>query len=755
MKNTGGESLLTTLRVTLILLSFALYGAAVLMQGEYLDADWAGENTRVLPAAISFAAYGAPLGMLDENVKGAYLSESTFPARLEKVAPGNAHDIPRGHLSVVGLGAGYTVFASLAMKFFGVTTNALPLGLLSLLAISTVVFVFRFRDNWAFVVPVQFLSLTFMLITLHGADVFNSPQVGGAHYVAMLVALPTTYIIFELLDTLSGAAIGNLRFVPFAIQASLLAIAIEVRESGIYSLLAILLATFVGFRMSRTVDHKIRKLFCVYGTLAAMFVVVHASLLTALPAEYRQPERLFTGNVWHRIFNSLAVNPAWPYDEHLRQMFPCTNAFPGGLSQQSILDYASWCAWWASQPDAHPTPEQAIDVGSFDFYKPKYEEVVRHAFFRVVAAYPKQVFETFTYYKSLMVVDTLRSALTIRWSRPRLIVPVIPFLLAQFAVFMALIVLGPYGRRQIVAPIGSVMLGMFILSLLPAYAAYSILETSTDTIMFMYCCLATLLAIALNALWNTSVVAAGTIWSLRLSVNQWKTKMCGVVGVVIVLTTGEAVGYFVNGPKGDLVVHSATYGANCGAPPGNATQDVKDACEGTHTCQYYVDMNIIGDAVQGCAKDFSVEYACGAKSAARATQLAGEASGKTINLTCELSDPRNAPAVAVGDPEVTVVNASYGLNCRDSLVPMGFAKWTNPGNVTDPVKHACDGRVQCSYLVEASKIGDPANNCSKDFSVEYICTRAGIKAESNQTNIAHLPGEADGKTVNLMCGRQQ
>jgi peptidoglycan/LPS O-acetylase OafA/YrhL len=96
-------------------------------------------------------------------------------------------------------------------------------------------------------------------------------------------------------------------------------------------------------------------------------------------------------------------------------------------------------------------------------------------------------------------------------------------------------------------------------------------------------------------------------------------------------------------------------------------------------------------------------------------------------------------------PEISVLIASYGLNCRDFPVPANFPKLTTPGNVTASVKQACDGRVQCNYIVDAFELGDPANGCSKDFSAEYFCTRL------QETKTAFLPAEANGRSIVLTC----
>jgi hypothetical protein len=99
--------------------------------------------------------------------------------------------------------------------------------------------------------------------------------------------------------------------------------------------------------------------------------------------------------------------------------------------------------------------------------------------------------------------------------------------------------------------------------------------------------------------------------------------------------------------------------------------------------------------------------------------------------------------------EISVVTASYGLNCRDFPVPPPFPKSTTPGNVTAPLKQACDGTPQCDYVIDAAKIGDPANSCGKDFRIEYLCT--GSAAATVQPRTEFVPAEANGKSVTLTC----
>jgi peptidoglycan/LPS O-acetylase OafA/YrhL len=103
-------------------------------------------------------------------------------------------------------------------------------------------------------------------------------------------------------------------------------------------------------------------------------------------------------------------------------------------------------------------------------------------------------------------------------------------------------------------------------------------------------------------------------------------------------------------------------------------------------------------------------------------------------------------------PEISIVSATYGLNCRDFSVPAEFPKSTTPGNVTRALKQDCDGRAQCNYVVDVSRIGDPANGCGKDFSVEYFCiTARKAKVESRQTRTEFISAEANGKIATLTC----
>ncbi len=77
---------------------------------------------------------------------------------------------------------------------------------------------------------------------------------------------------------------------------------------------------------------------------------------------------------------------------------------------------------------------------------------------------------------------------------------------------------------------------------------------------------------------------------------------------------------------GSIRIIAATYGRNCGAPYGNATDHLAEICEGRPTCEYIIDFSAIGDPARGCAKDYFAEWECG-RDYERGTMSAGPEAG--------------------------------------------------------------------------------------------------------------------------------
>jgi hypothetical protein len=84
-------------------------------------------------------------------------------------------------------------------------------------------------------------------------------------------------------------------------------------------------------------------------------------------------------------------------------------------------------------------------------------------------------------------------------------------------------------------------------------------------------------------------------------------------------------------------VVAGTYGRNCGAVYGNATDHLASICDGRPACEYIVDVNALGDPARECAKDFVAEWRCG-NSQERATVVASPeaGAGKRLLLRCPI-----------------------------------------------------------------------------------------------------------------------
>jgi hypothetical protein len=86
-------------------------------------------------------------------------------------------------------------------------------------------------------------------------------------------------------------------------------------------------------------------------------------------------------------------------------------------------------------------------------------------------------------------------------------------------------------------------------------------------------------------------------------------------------------------------------------------------------------------------------------------------------------------------PSLQIRTTTYGGNCGAPA-----------GNATRDVALICNGRQNCSYLVDVERLSDPAPRCAKNVVVEYSCA-------PNVTVLRQeLPAEAGFKSVlQLAC----
>jgi hypothetical protein len=84
-----------------------------------------------------------------------------------------------------------------------------------------------------------------------------------------------------------------------------------------------------------------------------------------------------------------------------------------------------------------------------------------------------------------------------------------------------------------------------------------------------------------------------------------------------------------------IVVESATYGGNCGAPANNQLGNLWANCAGKQTCLYRIEAAWIGDPAVGCAKTYEATYYCPGTDQRRSVWVPGEAGfGSVAALSC-------------------------------------------------------------------------------------------------------------------------
>ena len=493
-------------RLALAILAFLIYGFGVLSLHPERHSRWLVEADFSLAAAVSYSVYGTPLGMANANVFKIFLNISRQEGddRIsvqEAMARTTAGDLPAGDVlktSTDGNGAGYPIFASLAMRLFGPHLSALIYSFLLMMGISTLLFIYRFRDDRLFMVPLQFFALTLMLLSPLASNTWPVDQapIGGLRYFSVAGILPALHIFFEVTDRSQPAAkavISN--FILLGLQVFIFAFVMFARGSVGYLLAPILLGVLFGIWSNRRSPVRLREIIGKIGfTMVAGIAFI--SIITTTVPDYEKTGRLF-GTVWHRAFLSFGLHPDWPFG-NLRQVYDCADVVPGGL-QSGPHDQNAHCVFWSTYPPA-VTHELTDNEISRRLLGGDYEKELRSASFNVALSYPRQVVELYVYYKSAMILWALRDAIDFELSAQTKWVLALAAL--QFVVFVLFVGWGAYrGSSEITPRAAGIMPALFVFSLLPLYVAYSYLHTSVDTVFFMYANA----AIALGVLVQTTI----------------------------------------------------------------------------------------------------------------------------------------------------------------------------------------------------------------------------------------------------------
>jgi len=84
---------------------------------------------------------------------------------------------------------------------------------------------------------------------------------------------------------------------------------------------------------------------------------------------------------------------------------------------------------------------------------------------------------------------------------------------------------------------------------------------------------------------------------------------------------------------------------------------------------------------------------------------------------------------------IRVLTGTYGANCGQG-----------EGNKTTHLGDACNGKTECSYVIDYRVIGDPADGCAKNYIAKWVCGN-DPRVRSEEVR----PEAGRGSTVTLSC----
>ena len=401
----------TSIRIGLAIGSFIIYAAAVMVLREHRYSQYGAEQFE-LAAAVSNLVYGAPIGTIYSGLLQPFVYKpGPVQQTLEETARGGSETGPLLMAVPDGNGIGYTIVATLAMRLFGLHLSSLTLALITIMGLSTFLFLLRYQDDRVFVVVLYFFALTIMLFTplVTNERFANGAPVGGIRYFSLLGIMPAMHIFWEIVGSAkSDSEASPGKFILLGVQVLVLAVVILVRGSALYLLGALMVAYFATLGECRGDPAVVRNLLRKGALVAVLSSVVVASFYLSVPQAYKESGRT-TGLVWHRVLVSLGANPAWPFG-NLRDVYSSCQRYtpPQYTTPQSLLpgvfDWNGHCIWAVYGLEHGLTPREMID----ELYGGRYETLMKEAFFAIAREYPMEVFETFFYYKPLRILTSLR-----------------------------------------------------------------------------------------------------------------------------------------------------------------------------------------------------------------------------------------------------------------------------------------------------------------------------------------------------------
>jgi hypothetical protein len=491
--------------------TFLIYAAIVFALPQVGDNSYPCERSSIA-AAVTNVVYGARLGTVYSGVLDQSLKAINAPVeQVMRDTPGLGDDRPAppaGPLMETtqdGNGVGYLVVAAAAFRLFGVHAWALVLAMLTLMAASGALFLWRF-SALAGVVSLYFTALTAMLFT----PLISTPNyainipVAGIRYFSLLTALPAFHLLLDILDIPAArrgsAAPGE--YAALAAQAAILAIALLVRGSMTAIVVAIVV---VGLAVAWRRRGERRLLGCKALAIGLTVVMLLGAIVLAVPHNYMKEGRFGTV-IWHRVTLSLGFDPAFPYPG-VREMFPCEKYIPEGI-QPGSEDRNGHCIWLAYVIE-HNIPIETIGDKT---YGGEYEVALREAFFKIVRQNPGRALLTFLYYKPMYIPWSIGESLGFDFSKYSRMA--IGLLIAALAVMLvSIIAIGPSPSQ--LPRLAGVTLVCAGCALPPPLAVWALPYTSADLLLF--CLLLAGLAVA--------AITQAALRALRRSREMFNSKI--------------------------------------------------------------------------------------------------------------------------------------------------------------------------------------------------------------------------------------
>jgi hypothetical protein len=260
-----------------------------------------------------------------------------------------------------------------------------------------------------------------------------------------------------------------------AVQIVILVLAILVRNSAAPMVAALavgcLMVVWQNHRVPGATKLILQKVTCMV-VVAVAFVGV---LMLSASKDYLHSGR-FTETVWHRIFVSLGLHPAWPFG-NLREIYDCRRYIPEGLVP-GTEDRNGHCILW------HYAIEHRIppDVVSTMTYGREYDAALRAAFFNILRLYPAETLETFLYIKPRYIFWSIGQSFELRFAgvRPALIWLLVAAL-GNLLVFA--LIPSPVSSSSGHMAVASATVLFAAFSTLPYIAVWAIPYTSADLLL--------------------------------------------------------------------------------------------------------------------------------------------------------------------------------------------------------------------------------------------------------------------------------